>query len=374
MPYIRRLPSGKHQATVRRADGTRLTRTDPLRRVVAAWAKETEAAIARGSWRDPRVNKVTVGQWHDRWSAARIVEPETARGDDGVWRIHIQPFLADRPLVDLTRVEVQAWMRARRDAGAGAQVIRRAFNYLRSMLEAAVLEQLIPANPCRGLRPPPTPPRQPDWFTRAEVDVLLEVLDEPHATMTALMCWVGPRWGEAAALRGTDVDWLRNRIRVERVMTQAGREKAYPKTSASRRESPVPGWLMDRMSRLMEGRDRGELVFTTRRGGRPLSAANWRRTWTEAFTDLKVAGERPGEWVPVRYRPPHTCRHTAASWLVQEGVPLYDVQRQLGHSSFAVTQRYAHLAPDAHDAVTGAWRRIGEPGDAPATHEGAGQG
>ena len=41
-----------------------------------------------------------------------------------------------------------------------------------------------------------------------------------------------------------------------------------------------------------------------------------------------------------------TLRHTAASYMVQQGVPLYEVQKILGHSSPAMTQRYAHLAPD----------------------------
>jgi integrase len=35
-------------------------------------------------------------------------------------------------------------------------------------------------------------------------------------------------------------------------------------------------------------------------------------------------------------------RHTAASWLVQDGVPLYDVQALLGHESFKTTERYAN--------------------------------
>ncbi len=39
----------------------------------------------------------------------------------------------------------------------------------------------------------------------------------------------------------------------------------------------------------------------------------------------------------------HTLRHTFASVCVSTGVPLYDVQKLLGHASSQMTQRYAHL-------------------------------
>ena len=42
----------------------------------------------------------------------------------------------------------------------------------------------------------------------------------------------------------------------------------------------------------------------------------------------------------------HTLRHTYASWLTQMGTDLYMVQKLMGHSSFAMTQRYAHLSPE----------------------------
>jgi site-specific recombinase XerD len=48
----------------------------------------------------------------------------------------------------------------------------------------------------------------------------------------------------------------------------------------------------------------------------------------------------------------HSLRHTFATWLVQNGVGIYEVQKLLGHSSVAVTQVYAHLAPsELHGAV-----------------------
>jgi site-specific recombinase XerD len=99
----------------------------------------------------------------------------------------------------------------------------------------------------------------------------------------------------------------------------------------------------------------GGLIFFAPEGG-PVTDGHFRnRVWYPA---VATAG--------IRRFPPRIMRHTAASWLVQDGVPLYDVQALLGHEDYATTQRYAHLAPDAHSKVLESWSRCP---DVSATHE-----
>ncbi len=72
-----------------------------------------------------------------------------------------------------------------------------------------------------------------------------------------------------------------------------------------------------------------------------LEEHNFRRRFSR---DRSRAG--PGEDVVI-----HTLRHTVASWLVQQGMPLPGVQKYLGHKTLNMVMRYAHLGATELDGA-----------------------
>src|SRR6266513_4116310 len=108
--YIRRLPSGKWQATVRDRSGKRHTFSDPLKGVVKKWGTEQEALLARGEFRDPRLGEIKIGAWHARVTRARGIEEVTKTKNASLWRTHCEEEWAAWPMAAVTRLEAQAWV------------------------------------------------------------------------------------------------------------------------------------------------------------------------------------------------------------------------------------------------------------------------
>lgn len=402
MPYIRKLDSGLWQATVRMPNGKRTTKSNRLRSVVEKWAKQTEAKFAMGDTRDPRSGQIKVADWYTRWEAARVVEGPTKAKNGSLWRTHCLPRWGDWPMQAVQRVDAQAWVgdlqetRRARHRGRPAEyfddpdeiptlsaaTIHDIVHLMTSLYKGAMDQHppIVIANPFHNLELPKRHATQVEFYERGEAEALYaasERLFGPRwRTLIELMMDVGLRPGEAYGLHGHRVDWIRGLLSVVDVATRQGLRE-YPKSMKSNRTVPVPPRTLEGMSRLMQGRARTVLVFTAPEGG-PVDDGDFRnRTWYPAIEAARLCGNRsPGEAGPqevwadgqcgeicdspacrIRRFPPRIMRHTAASWLVQDGVPLYDVQALLGHESFATTQRYSHLAPDAHEKVVQSWKR-----------------
>jgi integrase len=337
-------------------------------------ATEQEAKFRQGDVRDPRAGDVRVGDWHARVTAASGIERITAAKNASLWTVHCEPKWAGWRMSAVTRMEAHGWVaklrstrRARhggRDVVAGdetvpvlsAATIADIVHIMSALYRAGMREHppVVLTNPFADLELPRIEPRPVEFYEPDEALALYEAIEDVAGakwrTLAELGMQVGLRPGEMYGLHGHRVDWLRRRIEVIDVMTRKGLRQ-WPKSKKSHRVVPVPAATLEAMSVLMAGRSREALVFTTPAGG-PVTDEHFRnRVWYPA---IDAAG--------VRRFPPRIMRHTAASWLVQDGVPLYDVQALLGHEDYATTQRYAHLAPNAHGKVIESWeRRLGAP-------------
>lgn len=359
MASYRKLPSGKWQVTVRLPAGRRVTRTADRKTDLTAWASDIESSIARGQWNDVRQARMKYSEWREHFMSLRTVEPETLLGDKAIMNTHVAPFFDSYPLDQIKPSTVKAWLAkmAKEDVGHGSQV--RAFNLLRSSLRMAVQDEVLMSNPADKVDSPKPLKKAVEWFTPQEVDAIVAHSTARDATMIRLMSWTGLRWGECAGLRVRDVDWERGLITVQQAITQSGRIKAYPKNDPSRRDIPCPPHVLTLLEMAAEGRGRTELLFTNPATGTPINAANWRKVWYASIFKANAAHKKaPARNPSVPDYSPHSLRHTAASWLVQAGVPLSEIQRLLGHSSPVMTNRYAHLAPGAHSAVENAWKAM----------------
>lgn len=355
MAKPRRLPSGKWQGEIRLTPGgRRRTKAFRLKAEAEQWAREQQSLVDRGEWRDPRLARTLFGEWFERWWAARVLEPETLVGQRSTARRHILPYWKDWPLGSIGRIEVQAWVRSMQQAGRSAGLIDKAYSIFRGCMNDAVDEDLIGRSPCRNITLPTIAKGQPRFYEPAQVDLIVAELPEPHATVALVMAWCGLRWEEVAGLDVAAVRSLRRELVVEQVITRAQRVKPYPKTAAGHRTVPAPAHVLERLAPYwLAAKDRGGdggggLLFLSR-DGRPLSYAAWWSAWTNAHKRLAVRKVGVPDYAP------HSLRHTAASWWVQAGVPIFEVMKLLGHSKIESSMIYAHLAPGVHRSVREAW-------------------
>lgn len=350
------MPSGKYRGLYRDAAGRKRSAgsfTHKVRARNAAGALEQQAR--KDAWRDADSFLRPWGEWCDRWWQSRDVEDSTRRGDAHRRRNHLEPRWVDTPIGSITRHDVKEWIADLRAAGSGPETVKRIVHLFSASMNAAVDAEVIPMNPAARLKMGGGAPAQERYLTPDEYATIRAQLPTARDQLIAdTLVYTGMRWGEAAGLHRARLDLDRALVRVVETFDEAAnRMKAYPKGKQTR-DVPLTPELVEAFRDLppsvgtcgvehATGRCVGPLVLTGAEG-MPLRNTNWAaRVWHPA---VKAAG--------VGHVRVHDLRHTFASWLLQQGIPLAEVGRLLGHVSSQTTQRYAHLAETPSAAVLAA--------------------
>ena len=192
------------------------------KRDAEAFAASVEVSKMRGEYVAPSVGKTTIDElgpgWLDRQRGH--VKPSSARSYESAWRIHVAPKWGATRLADIRYSDVAAWVA---DLGAkrGRATVVMAYPVLARILDDAVRDRMLAANPARGVKLPKPSPRRDVYLT---ADQLQRLADESgrYRSLVLLLGVGGLRWGEAAALRVCDVDFLRRRVELHRNAVQVG--------------------------------------------------------------------------------------------------------------------------------------------------------
>jgi integrase len=343
MGWILQTPAGRYRVNWRDPAGRQRAKTLRTKKEARAFLAQVDADTTRGTYIDPHAGRrKLLRDFAAEWQAGRTVELTTDERTRSILRTHILPRWGEWPLASINHAAVQRWVRELSEQRARATVAK-CVNVLSLILASAIRSQLLVVNPCDGLQLPRG--RAPDEamtvLTRDEfAQKLLPAVAPGHRAIVCLAAGCGLRWGEAAGLDWAAIDLAGAELHVRQVAVElSGRLmlRPYPKSRAGRRTVPMPAFVVDALT-ATEGRT--GLVAGTR-AGTPLRRSNFRRSvWVPAV-------EASGLPADLRY---HDLRHSYATWLVSDGVPINVVSRLMGHEQITTTlNRYTHDARDYED-------------------------
>ncbi len=264
--------------------------------------------------------------------------------------------LYQKRLEKITSWDVQRWRTTCEKRGLKPATINRRLVMLKSVFNRAVEAEVVASSPLTSIKPLRVDDKaRVRFLSDVEEVALREALDQRERQMglgrrsgnqwreqrgysslpeldgkfadylkpmVLLALNTGMRRGEIFTLTWQEVDFDR------KLVTVVGRHSKSGKTRHINLNSEMCQLLRD--WQLQAG---GDLVFSNPVTGEKFD--NIKSSWTRLREDAGIADFRF-----------HDLRHTFASKLVMAGASLYTVKELMGHSSFEMTERYAHLAPE----------------------------
>ncbi len=286
---------------------------------------------------------------------APTIERTTFQSYEGMIKARLDSFFRERKL-RLDTVEPKHIRELHESIfkdGCGANTVIHYHALVRKALQYAVKNELISENVADKVDRPKVGKYLPSYYTKEEMEKLFEASeDDPIFAVIQLATYYGLRRSEALGIRWSAVDFEQGTISINHKVTEGKANGKYRiftedklKTKSSFRTLPmipaIRNLLLETKQKQAEYRtlfksayceDYADYVCVDQMG--KLFRPNY---ITDHFKlILKQNGLRL-----IRF---HDLRHSCASLLLAQGVPMKQIQDWLGHSTFATTADiYAHL-------------------------------
>ncbi len=342
---VRRLPSGRWQASYVGPDGMRhkAPSTFYAKADAEGWIAVERRHMEGGSWVSPeqriaaaRRSRIRFQEFAENWVAERRLKPRTVDGYRHLLTKYLMPTFGDLAVEEITPALVRSWW-AKLDP-AHPVVNQRAYVLLKGVCATAVEDELLGTNPCRirmkaaesaqsrGIRP----------ATMEELETIVEAMPPARRLIVQLGAWCALRRGELLELRRKDIDLVLGTLKVARSVQWIDNQVVIgkPKSAAGTRVVAIPPHLIPVVEAHLAAHVRvgkESLLFTSSDGSSHLTPTALQGSWAKA---RRAAGRDD-----LRL---HDLRHTGATMAAMAGATLAELQARLGHSSVNAALRYQH--------------------------------
>lgn len=261
-------------------------------------------------------------------------KPLTAKRESGFYDNWFSPIFGNDSLKLITPFHLEKLKKAMADAGQSPRSIEYALAIIRQVFNMAKRLGVYDGEPPTAkVKRPKVDNGRMRFLTHEEARTLLEALskkspDVHDMTLLSLNC--GLRFGEIASLTWQDVDFDKGVLTIRNA--KAGSRYAF---------------LTDQATEMLKNRMQAPpsyYVFPKHLGKNIADNSKMTKISHTFFRTVDELGMNNGIDDPRLHVCFHTCRHSYASWLIEEGTDLYTVQKLLGHKTNVMTQRYSHLS------------------------------
>ncbi len=341
---IDRLPSGRYRVRVTdEATGERVSLRSFVKKADAEQAlAKAIADQSRGRWVRPDAGSIHLEEYARQWVASRLgrngapLRPRVRELYEGQLRLHILPTLGRVPLGRLRPGTIRTWFAELSTSGPGASTAAKCYRLLHAILNTAMEDGHIAANPCsiRGAGAEKVAERKLPSLD--QVFELADLVKPRYRALVIAAAFSGLRRGELFGLRREhiDVEHAIVTVEVQRQQLSDGRHVVGPpKSEAGIRTVALPHEVCDVLAEHLDRFVRPEpsaWVFTGDKGG-PLREAVWQQEWARA---------REAIGLPDLHF--HDLRHVAATLAAETGAGVKEIMYRIGHSSPQAALRYQH--------------------------------
>jgi len=343
--YVRKLPSGRYQASYLTPNGQRHFAPETFERKGDAnqWLVVVEGELLRGEWIDPALGHTLFGQYGAQWIEEHRIAARTKEEYRSLWRHHVEPFLGSIELAELSTGIIRTWRSTLLDKGRSEDRTAKAYRLVRAILNTAVDDGRIKRNPCRIKGAGEHRTAERPTATVRQVYAVAYRMPDRFRVLVLAAAFTGLRWGELVGLRRCDVNLASGTLHVRRRLAQlsrGGMQAGPPKSAAGVRNIALPPFLVEELRTHIEahaGAGPEGLVFRGERGAM-LRRGNFGRAtkWPETVVQ---AGLPAGFHF-------HDLRHTGNQLAANSGATTRELMHRMGHGSMRAALIYQHASTE----------------------------